>query len=407
MYVSCVSKPCAKHGFVPRLRTAPHTTCAAPGISASPSEDNLRYFNVMILGPQQSPYEGGVFKLELFLPEDYPMAPPKVWGFRGARSTRPRARCSAHRHAPSLSSSPGSCVIDFPRLCGGTRSNRCLPRRVHTGALLDKNIPPEHRQAGSHLPRHPEGQVEPSAADPDRAAQVRAALPACLGEGSHRAPPAGVLCLTATTACRRRPWPAQHPSAAERTQPGGPPRRKCCKALEGERAGGHRHWCVPRLRFRVWGGAEQKGSCVPDGCRLSTTALSNCHPPVTGGHSSRGWQVALGALHWVPAKSSNGPCAPCGCPCLVQPSTGHTSTPRANYRISAPLHGATNSSTWELGWPPDPHVFMADAAALGPKAAHVASTGGYGYDRGVGWGSGGVGWGDGICVLNVMCGAWL
>jgi len=50
----------------------------APGISASPSEDNLRYFNVMILGPQQSPYEGGVFKLELFLPEEYPMAAPKV-----------------------------------------------------------------------------------------------------------------------------------------------------------------------------------------------------------------------------------------------------------------------------------------------------------------------------------------
>lgn len=31
---------------------------AAPGISASPSESNLRYFNVMILGPQQSCYEG-------------------------------------------------------------------------------------------------------------------------------------------------------------------------------------------------------------------------------------------------------------------------------------------------------------------------------------------------------------
>ncbi|WVZ02251.1 hypothetical protein V8G54_023057, partial [Vigna mungo] len=31
---------------------------AAPGISASPSEDNMRYFNVMILGPTQSPYEG-------------------------------------------------------------------------------------------------------------------------------------------------------------------------------------------------------------------------------------------------------------------------------------------------------------------------------------------------------------
>eukprot|EP00850_Spirogloea_muscicola_P005962 SM000028S10056 [mRNA] locus=s28:114647:122321:+ [translate_table: standard] len=51
---------------------------AAPGISASPSEENLRYFNVMILGPEQSPYQGGVFRLELFLPEEYPMAAPKV-----------------------------------------------------------------------------------------------------------------------------------------------------------------------------------------------------------------------------------------------------------------------------------------------------------------------------------------
>ena len=48
------------------------------GISATPYEDNLRYFNVVIAGPQESPYEGGIFKLELFLPADYPMAPPKV-----------------------------------------------------------------------------------------------------------------------------------------------------------------------------------------------------------------------------------------------------------------------------------------------------------------------------------------
>ncbi|KAF2594989.1 hypothetical protein F2Q70_00044416 [Brassica cretica] len=33
----------------------------APGISASPSEDNMRYFNVMVLGPSQSPYEGNLF----------------------------------------------------------------------------------------------------------------------------------------------------------------------------------------------------------------------------------------------------------------------------------------------------------------------------------------------------------
>ncbi|POY74765.1 hypothetical protein BMF94_2241 [Rhodotorula taiwanensis] len=49
-----------------------------PGIEAVPHEDNLRYFDVVISGPESSPFEGGRFKLELFLPEEYPMAPPKV-----------------------------------------------------------------------------------------------------------------------------------------------------------------------------------------------------------------------------------------------------------------------------------------------------------------------------------------
>ncbi|KAI3607796.1 ubiquitin-conjugating enzyme e2 [Moniliophthora roreri] len=50
----------------------------APGITAAPHEDNLRYFDVTIQGPGGSPFENGFFKLELFLPEEYPMAPPKV-----------------------------------------------------------------------------------------------------------------------------------------------------------------------------------------------------------------------------------------------------------------------------------------------------------------------------------------
>ncbi|KAF8519767.1 ubiquitin-conjugating enzyme/RWD-like protein [Hysterangium stoloniferum] len=50
----------------------------APGISAVPHDDNLRYFDVAITGPDGSPFERGVFKLELFLPEEYPMSPPKV-----------------------------------------------------------------------------------------------------------------------------------------------------------------------------------------------------------------------------------------------------------------------------------------------------------------------------------------
>merc|ERR1719168_497477 len=34
--------------------------------------------NRTLAGPEGSPFEGGVFKLELFLPEDYPMSAPKV-----------------------------------------------------------------------------------------------------------------------------------------------------------------------------------------------------------------------------------------------------------------------------------------------------------------------------------------
>lgn len=64
-----------------------------PGIKAHPHEDNIRHFDVKIEGPSQSPYEGiltltcaianfifigGVFSLELYLPEDYPMEPPKA-----------------------------------------------------------------------------------------------------------------------------------------------------------------------------------------------------------------------------------------------------------------------------------------------------------------------------------------
>ncbi|CAH8556887.1 unnamed protein product, partial [Dicrocoelium dendriticum] len=48
------------------------------GITAFPSEDNARYFLVTIKGPSDSAYDGGLFHLELFLPEDYPMTAPKV-----------------------------------------------------------------------------------------------------------------------------------------------------------------------------------------------------------------------------------------------------------------------------------------------------------------------------------------
>nr|XP_020833195.1 ubiquitin-conjugating enzyme E2 N-like [Phascolarctos cinereus] len=49
-----------------------------PGIKAEPDESNPCHFHVVIAGPQDSPFEGGTFKPELFLPEDYPVAAPEV-----------------------------------------------------------------------------------------------------------------------------------------------------------------------------------------------------------------------------------------------------------------------------------------------------------------------------------------
>ncbi|VDL61685.1 unnamed protein product [Hymenolepis diminuta] len=47
------------------------------GIKVAVDESNNRYFCAIIEGPKDSPYEGGFFKLQLFLPEDYPHKPPR------------------------------------------------------------------------------------------------------------------------------------------------------------------------------------------------------------------------------------------------------------------------------------------------------------------------------------------
>lgn len=48
------------------------------GVSATVKPDNSRYFDAYMIGPDSSPYEEGVFHLEIFLPKAYPVEAPKV-----------------------------------------------------------------------------------------------------------------------------------------------------------------------------------------------------------------------------------------------------------------------------------------------------------------------------------------
>jgi ubiquitin-conjugating enzyme E2 D len=63
----------------PRPQTFYRSRDPPPSISAGPIESsNIYLWGASIIGPSDSPYDGGLFSLQISIPSDYPFEPPKV-----------------------------------------------------------------------------------------------------------------------------------------------------------------------------------------------------------------------------------------------------------------------------------------------------------------------------------------
>lgn len=78
------------------------------GVQVLVGED-LHHFEGVIRGPEGTPYEGGVYRIDIQIPADYPFAPPKM-------------RFITKIWHPNISSQTGAICLDILKVRGlGTR----------------------------------------------------------------------------------------------------------------------------------------------------------------------------------------------------------------------------------------------------------------------------------------------
>lgn len=65
---------------IQRIQKELKELCEAPltYASAGPIGDDITKWSAMITGPENTPYAGGIFKLNIIFPKEYPYKPPKV-----------------------------------------------------------------------------------------------------------------------------------------------------------------------------------------------------------------------------------------------------------------------------------------------------------------------------------------